>query len=733
MPGDNTDGYFEDSSHSRAQEMSRRKSNLAFAFFVMEKSRAQDMEVFYTYCRVLDDIADDSSSPVAEKIRLLKKWQDEIELIYAHIAQEKNAGAANGKISPLGMEVMEVVRRRNVPKEHMLAIIRGVMRDTSPEPFKTFEDLRQYCYGVASAVGLVSICIFGYANPRTELFAETLGYALQFTNILRDVVDDKLSQNRVYIPQEELDAFGINASDLADPSKNPACRRLFKMQFFRAKHYFNKARRLICPEDAKALAPAFIMWDIYECILGRIAAENFNVSKDIIKIPKWKKFLLAFGAVRRANRLAKAKEKTFGRAAVFGGGVAGLSAALNLVYEGFDVDLFESKSILGGRAASFKWRDCQAELDNGPHALMGCYKNFLSFVNMFEIPGAFWPPAESMTFAFSDGTSITASAGGKGVFEILKYGRIKGFLSAGNLKLLTKVKLGFGGARKGETASEYLDRNSIGAEVRRFFWEPFCLSALNTHPSEASAEVMVDTLRKSLLAGGRAGRLIIPRRPLADSFKNAAVIFLKSVGSCVRMSEKITSLNFNGGKLESFSTSAEETFSPVLAVSALPWGALENLLPEGELKRRLADISGADILNVYMLSDRKLFAQNHICLADSPLHWIFDLSGRLPEGTTGYLYGITISASSLNPLDAEKIAEEELKKFFGEFKAVSSVRILCKDATTRADAKTERARPEMKTEYENFLITGDWVKSGLPCTLESAAKNSISSLREIIK
>ncbi len=733
MPGDNTDGYFEDSSQSRGQEMSRRKSNLAFAFFVMEKSRARDMEVFYTYCRVLDDIADDASSPVAEKIRLLKKWEDEIELIYAHIAGEEKAGAGKEKISPLGREVMEVVRRRDVPKEHMLAIIRGVMRDTSPEPFKTFEDLRQYCYGVASAVGLVSICIFGYKNPRTELFAETLGYALQFTNILRDVVDDKLSQNRVYIPQEELDAFGVSAADLADPSKNPACRRLFKMQFFRAKHYFNKARRLVCPEDAKALAPAFIMWNIYECILGRIAAENFKIGKDIIKIPKWKKFLLAFGAVRRAGRLAKAKEKAFGSAAVFGGGVAGLSAALNLAYEGFEVDLFESKSVLGGRAASFKWRDCSAELDNGPHALMGCYKNFLSFVNMFEIPGAFWPPAEGMTFAFPDGSTVTASMGGAGVFEILKFGKIKGFLSARNLLLLLKIKFGLGCGRRGETVSEYLDRNGIGADIRRSFWEPFCLSALNTPPSEASAEVMVDTLKKSLLSGGVAGRLIIPRKPLADSFKNAATEFLKSVGSRVHMSEKITSLNFSGGRLESFTTSSGGSFSPALAVSALPWGSLENLLPEGRLKERIKNISGADILNVYMLSDRKLFDKNHICLVDSPLHWVFDLSDRLPKGASGYLYGITISASSLNPLEAERVAESELKKFFGEFKVVSSVRILCKDATTRADAKTEGARPEMRTEYENFLLTGDWVKSGLPCTLESAAKNSMFSLREIVK
>ena len=98
-----------------------------------------------------------------------------------------------------------VIERRNIPQQYLQELIDGVLTDTDPKPFETFEQVKQYCYGVASAVGLASIYIFGFKNERTKLFAEALGYALQFTNILRDVVDDITSHDRVYIPSEELE------------------------------------------------------------------------------------------------------------------------------------------------------------------------------------------------------------------------------------------------------------------------------------------------------------------------------------------------------------------------------------------------------------------------------------------------------------------------------------------------------------------------------------------------
>ena len=245
------------SSESEHNLAERKKSNLAFAFFCMEKDRAKDMEVFYAFCRLMDDIADEETQPLQQRRQELLSWKKEIEKIYA----------GEKELSPLAKELADVVERRQIPQQYIQEIIDGCLTDTYAPTFETFEQIRQYCYGVASAVGLVSIYIFGFKNERTKLFAESLGYALQFTNILRDVVDDIVSHNRVYVPSEELNAFGVRPEDLRNPQENPNCKKLFEFLYFRAKHFFNKALRLIAEEDRKSLTPAFIMWAIYEKIL----------------------------------------------------------------------------------------------------------------------------------------------------------------------------------------------------------------------------------------------------------------------------------------------------------------------------------------------------------------------------------------------------------------------------------------------------------------------------------
>ena len=138
-----------ESSTSSYHIRERKKSNLAFAFFCMEKERAKDMEIFYAFCRLMDDIADEENNPKPARRESLAHWKEEISSIYA------------GKtgLSPLAEEMRGVINRRKIPQEYIQAIIDGVMRDTFDKPFETFEDIRKYCYGVASAVGLVSIHI----------------------------------------------------------------------------------------------------------------------------------------------------------------------------------------------------------------------------------------------------------------------------------------------------------------------------------------------------------------------------------------------------------------------------------------------------------------------------------------------------------------------------------------------------------------------------------------------
>lgn len=380
-------------STSARQTGERKKSNLAFAFFCLDKSRARDMEVFYAFCRLMDDIADEEGRAPAEKRRELEAWKEEIASLYG----------GSKELSPLAAEMADVVARRKIPQEYIQAIIDGVMRDTSGEPFETFEDIRKYCYGVASAVGLATIYIFGFKNERTKLYAESLGYALQFTNILRDAAFDMRTQNRCYIPRRELEFFGVSEGDLAEPSRNPRCKELFRMMHFRAKHFFRKADRLLPPEDRASMKPAFIMREIYENILDSIAASGFEISANPRKPGKLKKAALAVRALIRAR--GGSEGRNFGSVCVLGGGIAGICAALKLAREGFDPEIFEARASAGGRASAVEWRG--ARLDNGSHAAMGCCRNLFGFMEELGGPvSAAFSRADSMDFAFAGGEKI---------------------------------------------------------------------------------------------------------------------------------------------------------------------------------------------------------------------------------------------------------------------------------------------------------------------------------------
>ena len=128
MDVDNTE-----SSTSAYHTSERKKSNLAFAFFCMDKERARDMEIFYAFCRLMDDIADEENNPKQARRDSLTRWKDDISSIYA------------GKtgLSALAEEMRGVINRRKVPLEYVQAIIDGVMRDTFEEPFEAFEDIRK--------------------------------------------------------------------------------------------------------------------------------------------------------------------------------------------------------------------------------------------------------------------------------------------------------------------------------------------------------------------------------------------------------------------------------------------------------------------------------------------------------------------------------------------------------------------------------------------------------------
>src|SRR5438067_16732 len=181
-------------THVNAAKITRQsKSNLALAFISLGRERRRDITTFYAFCRVIDDIADDVDFGVEEKKKKLDLWRDSLR-----------TGAPNE--SSLAPDIRSLIKKYSLQPEMLEEIIAGVEMDLTTVRYATFEELRVYCYRVASAVGLVSIEIFGYRNPACKEYAVQLGFALQMTNIIRDVGKD-LDQGRIYLPQEDFSRF----------------------------------------------------------------------------------------------------------------------------------------------------------------------------------------------------------------------------------------------------------------------------------------------------------------------------------------------------------------------------------------------------------------------------------------------------------------------------------------------------------------------------------------------
>jgi len=252
---------------SKAQNITRRSgSNLAFAFFSLPKVKRRDISTFYAFCRNVDDIADDPGLPVEERRARLEGWRSWIRR-----SSEGEPDFAD--------EVRQLVRKYSLKVLHFEDILSGVEMDLQRVRFATFAELSEYCYRVASAVGLVSIEIFGYKNVRCRDYAYHLGLALQLTNIIRDVGSDLANGGRIYLPLDEMARFNYSEEELIQRKHNERFIDLMKFQAERAHAYFQKATEILPAEDRRSMIAAELMREVYFKLLTRIEKDGFRVFK----------------------------------------------------------------------------------------------------------------------------------------------------------------------------------------------------------------------------------------------------------------------------------------------------------------------------------------------------------------------------------------------------------------------------------------------------------------------
>lgn len=247
---------------------------------MLEPDRRDAMYGIYAFCRLVDDIADEEA-PFATKRERLEGWRRMIGAVYA-------GQASNG----LTRVLRAAVQRYQLREVDFIAIIDGMEMDAGPPivaPPMPILDL--YCDRVASAVGRLSVRVFGDSSPQAEDVAYALGRALQLTNILRDVAEDA-SRGRLYLPHEYLREAGVPLDAKgAAASVNLAkvCARLSRL----AEKYFNEAETAMSLCNRRAMRPAKLMAASYRPLLAQLRAQGFDYSKGRARLPKWRKLLLA--------------------------------------------------------------------------------------------------------------------------------------------------------------------------------------------------------------------------------------------------------------------------------------------------------------------------------------------------------------------------------------------------------------------------------------------------------
>jgi phytoene synthase len=281
------------SQTQQAEQITERSnSNLALSFFMLPARKRRDITVFYAFCRVIDDLVDSNARSEGEKIAGLRRWRE-----VTGGEAELTAAEAQG----LAGDLRRVIRHYRISPQLFENLIDGVEMDLSINRYSTWLDLKSYCYRVASVVGLISIEIFGYTHPRTRDYAVKLGYALQLTNILRDVDKDRRLEGRIYLPIADLDRFGVTEESLLAGRPEGHFTELMRLEAQRAWDFFREARELLPPQDRRAMAAAEMMRITYKHLLTRMERDGFRVFEKEYRLNKISKAGLAATSVVKSR------------------------------------------------------------------------------------------------------------------------------------------------------------------------------------------------------------------------------------------------------------------------------------------------------------------------------------------------------------------------------------------------------------------------------------------------
>jgi phytoene synthase len=272
--------------------------NFYYAFLVLPTAKRQALCAVYAFMRRCDDISDDGQFPAYERRQKLEAWLDAFH----------NAQGGQPTDDPVLLALTDTQRRFKIPVELLDQLAYGTGMDIQEASgadvslkvlYRTFGDLRVYCYRVASVVGLVCIHVFGYRDAAAEPLAENLGLAFQLTNIIRDIKEDA-GMGRIYLPAEDLASFKVTAEEFRQDAIPERLRWLLAAEADRAREYYGAARDLMPLIDEDSRPALWVLVSIYARLLEKIAERKYDVfNKKISLTVREKVFILGKGLLKR--------------------------------------------------------------------------------------------------------------------------------------------------------------------------------------------------------------------------------------------------------------------------------------------------------------------------------------------------------------------------------------------------------------------------------------------------
>ena len=399
------------------------------------------------------------------------------------------------------------------------------------------------------------------------------------------------------------------------------------------------------------------------------------------------------------------------KAAVVGGGLAGLSAALELVDGGHEVALYEARPTLGGAVQTLPRREGDPEPppDNGQHIALGCFTEYLGFLERIGEAGSL--RRERLELPVIGEQGRTASIRHSPV-ALLRYP----FIPLGDRFGIIRILAGFGGPWTAKTFADYLRAMGQSQAAIERFWDVFMRPALNLRSDEASPDAGLFTLNTALRSGRDASRLLLPTRPLGEMHGDAAGTALEAAGGSVHLDTRVESL---------------DELDAEAVVVAVPHRESARLLGEPE-----PALDDSPIVSVHLWFDRTLLRSPLAALLESDAHWVFDrgaLTGRRPERGQ-YLTVVSSGAPELMELRGRQLVDRiagEVTSRLGEAELLWSRVSREPAATIAVRPGSEQERRGVETARPNVTRAGAWTATGWPPTMEGAVRSGRAAARAL--